>query len=117
MPLEKLKENAAEIQENVKAAVESTVAYYKLWGFKVATKATLMLFKMLLLAVFFMMTLLFFSIALALYLGEQYQNTALGFLMVGGIYFVFGILGCLLKDKIGERTVLKKFSEVFFNDD
>lgn len=117
MPLEKLKENAEEIQENVKAAVNSTIEYYKLWGFKVATKATIMVFKMLLLAVFFMMGIAFVSIALALYLGEQYHSNVLGFSMVGGVYFVLGILVYLLKDKIGERTVLKKFSAAFFNEE
>lgn len=116
MPLEKFKENAEELQENIKTAVESTVAYYQLWGFKVATKATAMLIKMLLVAVFFMMALLFISIALAVYLGEHYKNTPLGFLIVGGIYFVFSLITYLLKAKIAESTILKKFSNVFFNN-
>ncbi|MCG2610397.1 competence protein [Flavobacterium sp. SM15] len=116
MPLEKLKENAEEIQENVKAAIESTAAYYKLLGFKIATKATVILFKMLLMAVFFLMALVFISIALALYLGDYYGNVSLGFLIVGGIYFVFVLFVYLLKDKIAETSILKKFSTVFFND-
>ena len=116
MPLEKLKENTEEIQENIKAAVESTAAYYKLLGFKIATKATAMLLKMLLMAVFFLIALLFISIAFALYLGDYYENVPLGFLTIGGIYFVFGVIVYLLKDRIAETSILKKFSSIFFND-
>lgn len=116
MPLEKLKENTEEIQENIKAAIDSTAAYYKLLGFKIATKATAMLLKMLLMSVFFLLFILFISIALALYLGESYKNIPLGFLLVGGVYFVFAVLIYLLKDRIAETSILKKFSTVFFND-
>jgi hypothetical protein len=38
MAFEELKENTENIQEQAKAYLESTAAYYKLWGFKVANR-------------------------------------------------------------------------------
>ncbi|MGX7667889.1 phage holin family protein [Flavobacterium pedocola] len=116
MPFENLKENAEEIQEKLKDVVDSNVAYYKLWLFKITAKSSIALFKIVLMAVFFLMGLLFTSIALALFLGQQWESYPLGLLAVGGIYLVLILVVYLVKDKIVERTILKKLSNIFFND-
>ena len=54
MPFGNLKDNAEDIQEKLKNVLDSNVAYYKLWLFKVAMKSTTMLLKVLFMAVFFM---------------------------------------------------------------
>ena len=59
MAFEELKENTEAIQENAKAYVESSLAYYKLWGFKVAMKSTTLLVKFLLIAMCLMIVLFF----------------------------------------------------------
>ena len=51
MMLEELKENIEDIQKNTKAYVESNIAYYKLWGFKVAMKSTTLIFKFALIGI------------------------------------------------------------------
>ena len=50
MAFEEIKENVDDIQENAKAYMESSIAYYKLWGFKIAMKSTAMMLKLFLLA-------------------------------------------------------------------
>jgi ABC-type multidrug transport system fused ATPase/permease subunit len=116
MAFEELKESTEGIQEQVKAIIESNVAYYKLRTFKIAMKSTAMIVKVTMVALCFLMVLLFLSIALAFWLGNYYSNYGIGFLCVGGIYVIITLLLLLGKDRFIEGAVLKKFSELFFND-
>ncbi|ESU30035.1 hypothetical protein FLJC2902T_05260 [Flavobacterium limnosediminis JC2902] len=116
MPFENLKEKADDIQDHLKNAIDSTIAYYKLWLFKVIMKSTTMVVKVLLMSLLFLFFLLFTSVALALYLGQLTDNYVLGFLIVGGIYVVLLLIAYFIKDKIVEGNVLEKFSKVFFNE-
>lgn len=116
MPFEELKDNVSDIQENAKAYVETSLAYYKLWGFKVAMKSTTMVLKFFLIAICLTIFLLFVSVAGALFLGKILDSYVLGFLSIAGIYLILAILIYLVKDKIVEGTILEKFSEIFFND-
>jgi amino acid transporter len=116
MAFEELKQNTEAIQNNAKAYVESSLAYYKLWGFKVAMKSTTLLVKFFLIAMCLMIVLFFVSIAGAMALGQLLQSYPLGFLSVAGIYLVLALLLFLIKDKIVEGPILEKFSEIFFND-
>ena len=114
--LEELKENVDNIQENTKAYIETSLAYYKLWGFKVAMKSTTLMVKFFLIAFCLMIVLLFISIAGALVFGEMLNSYPLGFLSVAGIYLVLALLLFFVKDRIVEGPILTKFSEIFFND-
>jgi ABC-type multidrug transport system fused ATPase/permease subunit len=117
MALEELHENVEDIQENAKGYIESSLAYYKLWGFKVAMKSTTLLLKIALIAICLTIVLLFVSVAGALAIGEALDSYVLGFLAVAGIYLILVFLLFLVKDKIMEGPVLEKFSEIFFNED
>ena len=114
--LEELKENVDNIQENTKAYIETSLAYYKLWGFKVAMKSTTLMVKFFLIAFCLMIVLLFISNAGAFVFGELLNSYPLGFLSVAGIYLVLAILLYFIKDRIVEGPILAKFSEIFFND-
>ncbi len=116
MAFEELKENTEAIQENAKAYFESNIAYYKLWGFKVAMKSTTLMLKFLLISICLSIVLLFVSIAGALAIGSMLDSLPYGFLIVAGIYLVLALLLFLIKDKIVEGPILEKFSEIFFND-
>lgn len=116
MAFEELKENTEKIQDLTKVYIDSHLAYYKLWGFKVAMKSTTLIFKFTLILLCFSMVLLFGSFAAAYAFGDLFGSTALGFLAVGGIYLFFTILLFFIKDKIVEGPILEKFSEIFFND-
>ncbi|WP_396165630.1 competence protein [Flavobacterium sp.] len=116
MAFEELKENTQAVQENTKAYIESSIAYYKLWGFKVAMKSTTLMLKFFLISICLMIVLLFVSVAGSLAIGNLLDSYALGFLIVAGIYVVLAFLLFLVKDKIVEGPILEKFSEIFFND-
>ncbi len=116
MAFDELKENVEDIQENAKAYLESSISYYKLWGFKVAMKSTTMILKFFLISICLMIFLLFISIAGAIALGQMMDSYPIGFLIVARIYLVLALLLFLVKDKIVEGPILEKFSEIFFND-
>ena len=116
MAFEELKENTGAIQEHAKAYIDTNIAYYKLWGFKVAMKSTTLMLKFFLIAICLMIVLLFVSVAGAFAIGKLLDSYALGFLIVAGIYLILAVLLFLVKDKIIEGPILEKFSEIFFND-
>ncbi len=116
MAFEEIKENVNQIQEETKAYLDSSAAYYKLWGFKVAMKSASTIIKFSLVAICLSMVLLFGSIAGAIALGYALGNFAYGFLIVSGIYLLITFALFLLKDKIVEGPVMAKLSEIFFND-
>lgn len=116
MAFEELKENAENIQDQTKVYLDSHLAYYKLWGFKVAMKSVTLIFKFTLILLCFSMVMIFGSFAAAYAFGALFESNALGFLAVGGIYLLFTILLFFLKDKVVEGPILEKFSEIFFND-
>jgi hypothetical protein len=49
-------------------------------------------------------------------LGAFLHSYPLGFLIVAGFYLVLAFLLFFMKDKIVEEPILKRFSEIFFND-
>jgi hypothetical protein len=116
MAFEELKENVDNIQENAKAYMESSIAYYKLWGFKVAMKSTTLMVKFMLIAFCLTIVMLFVSIAGALALGKMFDSYPLGFLAVAGIYSILAALLFMVKDKVVEGPILEKFSEIFFDE-
>jgi hypothetical protein len=116
MAFEELKDNTEEIQDRFKNLVDSNIAYYKLWGFKVAMKSTSLLINFVLILICVVMVLIFLSIAAALGIGILLNNYAYGFLIVAGIYLLLVILLYFVKDSIVEGSLIKRFSEIFFND-
>lgn len=117
MAFEELKDQAERVQEETSAYINSTIEYYKLWGFKVAMKSTSMAAKVVLVMVCLIMVFLFGSVAAALAIGVALDSIATGFLIVGGFFLVLLILILLFKDKIVEGPMIRKYSEIFFNEE
>ena len=113
MAFEELKEHTEDVQKQAKEYLENSIAYYKLLGFKVAVKSTTMILKYALLVIALMMVLFFCSVAAALAIGKSLDSYTLGFLIVGGIYFVLTSLLFLFKDKFIEGPLLEKFQKSF----
>jgi len=116
MAFEEFKENLEDVQENAKAYIERSVAYYKLLGFKVAMKTTTLLVKFILIAFCLLLFILFGSVAGSLALGNYLGSYTQGFLCVAGFYLVLALLLYLFRNKIIDKPILEKFSELFFND-
>lgn len=116
MAFESLNEQVEAIQEDTKVYVEKTMAYYKLWGFKVFMKSTTMIAKFMMIGVFILFFVLFASIAMAFFLGDLLGETYLGFLIVAGFYLLCTFLFMLIKISSIEGSLLERFSEIFFNE-
>ena len=116
MAFEELRQNTEEIQDQAQVYLESNLAYYKLWGFKVAMKSTTMILKFTIVILCFSMVLLFCSIAGAFAIGKELGSYPIGFLIIGGFYLILSLLFLMIKDKVIESPILEKFSEIFFND-
>lgn len=117
MAFEELKDQSERVQEETRAYIASTIEYYKLWGFKVAMKSTSLATKFVLVMVCVIMVFLFGSVAAAIAIGEALNNFVTGFLIVGGLYVVLLVLILLFKDKIVEGPMIRKYSEIFFNEE
>ncbi len=116
MALDELKENAGELKDNAKGFIDNSIAYYKLWLFKVAMKSTTMLLKILIISVFALLVLVFLSVSAAFAIGYALDNFAYGFLIIAGVYLIFSLIVYSIKDKVVEGPILERFSEFFFND-
>ena len=114
MAFEKIKENTDELQDRAKEYIDANIAYYKLYGFKIAMKSTTLMLKLFLLGIMLVIVTLFFFFFLALAIGYALDNFAYGFLIVGGIYFVLAILVYYVQDKIVEGPILRTFSKMLF---
>lgn len=116
MAFQDIKDDLDKIQEESKAYINSNIAYYKLWGFKVAMKSTTMVLKFFLVILFALMFVLFASLALAIVIGRSLDNYVYGFLIVAAFYLLLTILVSMIRPQIVEGKILRKFSEIFFND-
>lgn len=116
MALNEITHQAGKIQEESKAYLDSTFEYYKLWTFKVTMKSATTVIRATLVVLFLTMTLFFGSVAAALAIGEAIDSLAGGFLITGGFYLLILFLVLLLKEKMIEGPVLRKFSEIYFNE-
>lgn len=113
MAFKELKDNVEQIQQETKAYLESSVAYYKLWGFKVAMKSTSVIVKFLMIVLCLAMVLSFISIVAAIAIGYVLDNLTYGFLIVGSVYVFFSVIVFLLRDKLIEGQVMAKFQKSF----
>ncbi len=116
MGFQDIKDNLDQIQKESKSYIESNVAYYKLWGFKVMMKLSMMILKFFMILLFASLFIVFLSIGGAILIGNALGNSAYGFLIIAGVYLLLTLLIVLLKPKFVTKLLLKRFSEIFFND-
>ena len=114
MAFDSIKEHLENFQDESRTYLENTAAYYKLWIFNAAMKSTSMILKFILILFCLIMFLVFISVAAALAIGYYLNSPLYGFLILGGIYLLIMILLVSIKTHIGERSIINKFSEIFF---
>ncbi len=116
MAFEELKENFHEAERSFRSYAESTGEYYKLKGFKFLMQGISTALKGLVVVVMALITLLFLSVAAAFGIGEALGNTSYGFLVVGLVYALLGVLLYALRHRF-DKPLLRKFSEFYFDQD
>ncbi len=116
MAFDELKAQAAEAEHHMRRYGNLTVDYYRLKAFKVLMRGLLHMTKGAGLTAVALITLVFFSVAGALFLGEALNSAATGFLIVGSIYLVLLVLAYVFRHKL-DRPVIRTFSEYYFEDE
>ena len=96
------------------AYVEDSMEYIELKGFKYSMVLITFIIKMLILSVLVLLALLLLSLFAAYILSEQIGNGYYGFLILGGVYVLIGIIFYTLRDKLN-KPLLRIFSTYYFN--
>lgn len=110
-----IKNNLHNIKSEAKTFFDANIDYYSLLGFKTVSKATGFLLKIFGISLFVAFALLFLSFAVAFAIGEAMESRTSGFLIVGLFYAILALIVYILRKKIIDIPVLKKFSDIFFN--
>ncbi len=116
MAFEEIKDNLDDIKVDSEEFLRSSMNYYRLWGFKVTAKAGSIFMTLLLVGLLIMIALLFFSLSAAFAIGESLESKPLGFLIVGAAYLLVTLIAYLCRKQLVERPLIKKLSEIIFND-
>ncbi len=109
-----LLETISELKVNFFKYLETKVQYYGLVAFEKAVNVIKVFVSNAIILLVFACSLLFLSGAAALYLGELMDSYIYGLLIVGGFYFLLGIVFCLFSDRIFGRAIIKTLLKVFF---
>ena len=117
MAFEKLTNNLKDLTDNGQQYAKVTAEYYKLSLFKNGMRGLVSAANLGLRATFGLIALMFFSIGLAIVIGESLESLSSGFFIVGGGYLVIFLLIFLFVAKPLETMLLKKYSKLAFSDD
>ncbi|WP_127023369.1 hypothetical protein [Flagellimonas beolgyonensis] len=115
MAFEEIKEQFLEAEQSTKSYVKHSIDFYRLKSFKSMMKGITMAAKTVLVGSMVILALLFLSMSLAFWMGSYFESITKGFLMVGLIYVLFGIVLFLIRKKL-ERPLLRRFSEFYFEE-
>lgn len=115
MAFENVKENLSDAEATIKSYAESSGEYYKLKAFKFLMKGVTSITKGLMVGSFLFLALLFLSFAASYGIGQALGNMFYGFLVIGGLYMLIGILSFVLRNTLN-KPLLRKFSEYYFDE-
>lgn len=117
MAFKPLTESFQKLSERLEDFVISTAEFYKLRLFKSTMKGAVSLVNLLVYGSLFLFVLLFLSFGVALWLGSYFENSFIGFFLVGGIYGVILLFMFIYGRKIIERKMLIMFSGLVYDED
>ncbi|MFD2698140.1 phage holin family protein [Mesonia sediminis] len=117
MGVNHLSDHINELNENIKNYIESQIAYYKLDIFKKMSRTSAMLVKLLVVGGIGLLFLSFFSVAIAILIGESIGALSLGYFIVAAFYALVVLYFLTLGKNFFDKLILQKLSKEFFNDD
>jgi hypothetical protein len=117
MSIHSIKESFEEVPTKANSALDSQIAYYKLFIFRFISKSSYALVTFFIVAFASLLVLSFLSFATAYALGEILGNYALGFAIVGVSYILIAVIVLVFRKKLIERPLLEKLSEIYFKDE
>ena len=109
-----IKETFEEIPTKVNSALNSQVAYYKLFLFRFIAKSSYGLITFFVVAFASLLVLFFLSLAGAYAIGEALGSNGLGFTIVGIFYILVAVVALVLRKRLIDKPLLEKLSEIYF---
>ncbi len=89
----------------LKKYIENKIQLTKFELISVSANLAAKLISLFVVALFVMVVVISVNFAIAYFIGQYYNNTALGFAIIGGVYlFFFVIYYVFAKDKIGAKV-------------
>lgn len=105
---------ATEASAAGKEYVEVSKKYYKLKVFQQLTSTASYVVKTVIIGGLLLLAFLFMAIGAALALGDLFNNMPLGYLAVGCIFILFGLLVYSKRTSI-DRILIKNMSKTYFD--
>lgn len=115
MAFDRIKEDIREFKLNVYSYIHHSTSYYKIKAFKLMVLSITSMTQLLVVGSMLTIALIFLSFAASIGLGQLLDNLFLGYLIVGGFYLAVAGLLYLNRSQF-ERSIIKKFSESFFDE-
>lgn len=112
MAISDITKNGKGLKTQIENIVSDNIEYYKLLGFRVATKSATGLVKFLVVSSACFLIVLFLSLAGGFALAEYLDSISYGFLAMAGIIFLLLILFLALRKYLIDRPVLRNFSKI-----
>jgi hypothetical protein len=114
MSFKELKYNISEIDDHFNSYVDESVEYAKLKSFKLSMVVVTYFAKLFIIGIVGLLALLLLSLAASLALGNMMNNTIYGFMVMGLIYVLLGIVCYIFRNKL-HKPILRMFSKNFFD--
>ncbi|TXD85206.1 hypothetical protein ESY86_01285 [Subsaximicrobium wynnwilliamsii] len=94
----------------------ASLQYFKLKLFKRVASVLSIVAKLAIVGILALLTILFLAVSAAIAIGQELDNLALGYLIVGGILLLLAIIVVSLGSVI-DGKILKNLSDKFWDDD
>lgn len=105
MSIFNLSENFKTLSDDFQTALESSIEFYKLDFFGKFMKGAVSLVNLLVIGSFFLIFLLFISVAVAIVIGEALESLSSGYFIVAGFYFLLFLFMLIF----GKPILTKKY--------
>lgn len=113
MAFEEFREDLMGAEADMRSYVEHSDEYLRLRIFKVVMHHITGITQVVLIGIGFVFALLFLSFAACLALSDELNSYFSGFIIVGGLYVLLGIMLYVFREKLN-APILKKFSKHYF---
>ena len=117
MAFERITDNYKRLKESFRAFAQSSAEYHKLNLYNLTMKGATAAVKYLAVVFFVLFAVLFLSIAAAVALSTWIEVPSSGFLIVGGIYLLIGLIILFFGGGPINKMMLSKTSKKVFKDD
>lgn len=117
MSIFNLSENFKTLSDDFQTALDSSIEFYKLDFFGKFMKGAVSLVNLLVIGSFFLIFLLFISVAVAIVIGEALESLSAGYFIVAGFYFLLFLFMLIFGKPIITKKVLTKYSKIVFNEE